>query len=66
MRAHFAPEPIDLLEKQIEEFKNDPEKMEVVVDFVSDVLRLAKIEAENKVKSQQVFRKTHIKNECIL
>lgn len=57
MKTGFAAEPSyepDYAEKRMAEFKEDPENMKIVQDFVDDVLRIAQMESEQKLKSQQV------------
>ncbi|CAD7082603.1 unnamed protein product [Hermetia illucens] len=56
MKTGFAAEPSyepDYAEKRMAEFKEDPENMKIVQDFVDDVLRIAQMESEQKLKSQQ-------------
>lgn len=50
MKAHFANDECENepFEVQIDKFKNDSEKMEVLSKFIEDVIKTAEIEAQHK------------------
>ena len=47
------------LKKRIDDFKNDAEQMDMLVSFINDIIKNAKLEAEKKCILDRVRHKNH-------